>query len=93
MYHAAYKEALAAKQKVLSISDFTPPNAVDLVSPNVCCFNDRQWNLNNGMGDEKRIQEAHLIEEIALKIVEWEKAKAKAANEAAEAAQKRERNL
>jgi hypothetical protein len=90
MYHAACKEALAAKQKVLSISDSTPPNAVDLVSPNVCCFNDRQWNLNNGMGEEKRIQEAHLIEEIALKIVEWEKAKAKAANEAA---QKRERNL
>ena len=90
MYHAACKEALAAKQKVLSISDSTPPNAVDLVSPNVCCFNDRQWNLNNGMGEEKRIEEAHLIEEIALKIVEWEKAKAKDANEAA---QKRERNL
>jgi hypothetical protein len=42
------------------------------------------------MREEKRIQEAHLIEKTALEIVEWEKAKAKAANEAA---QKRECNL
>jgi hypothetical protein len=42
------------------------------------------------MREEKRIQEAHVIEETALKIVEWEKAKAKAANEAA---QKSECNL
>jgi hypothetical protein len=27
------------------------------------------------MREEKRIQEAHLIKETALKIVEWEKAK------------------
>ena len=39
--------------------------------------------------EEKRILEAHLIEETALKMVEWEKAKSRAANEAAEAAQDR----
>jgi hypothetical protein len=44
MYHAACKEALAAKQKVLSISDSTPPNAIDLTRPNV---HYRQRNLNN----------------------------------------------
>jgi len=45
MCHAACKEALAAKQKVLSISDSTPPNAIDLIRrPNV---HYRQRNLNN----------------------------------------------
>ena len=39
--------------------------------------------------EEKRIPEAHLIEETAWKMVEWEKAKSRAANEAAEAAQMR----
>jgi Flp pilus assembly protein TadB len=39
--------------------------------------------------EEKRIPEAHLIEETALKMVEWEKEKSRAANEAAEAAQMR----
>ncbi|KAJ6296461.1 hypothetical protein OIU78_024337 [Salix suchowensis] len=37
--------------------------------------------------EEKRVLEARLIEETSLKMVEWEKAKSKAANEAAEAAQ------
>ncbi|KAJ6758856.1 ADENINE NUCLEOTIDE ALPHA HYDROLASES-LIKE SUPERFAMILY PROTEIN [Salix koriyanagi] len=37
--------------------------------------------------EEKRVLEARLIEETSLKMVEWEKAKSKAANETAEAAQ------
>ncbi|KAG6741117.1 hypothetical protein POTOM_056605 [Populus tomentosa] len=64
MYHAALKEALAAKQKVMELE---------------------HWKII----EEKRILEAHLIEETALKMVEWEKAKSRAANEAAEAAQMR----
>ncbi|KAH8481442.1 hypothetical protein H0E87_029062 [Populus deltoides] len=64
MYHAALKEALAAKQKVMELE---------------------HWKII----EEKRIPEAHLIEETALKMVEWEKAKSRAANEAAEAAQMR----
>ncbi|KAB5514859.1 hypothetical protein DKX38_028765 [Salix brachista] len=41
------------------------------------------------MIEDKRVLEARLIEETSLKMVEWEKAKSKAANEAAEAAQMR----
>ncbi|KAJ6435962.1 hypothetical protein OIU84_001068 [Salix udensis] len=41
------------------------------------------------MIQDKRVVEARLIEETSLKMVEWEKAKSKAANEAAEAAQMR----
>ncbi|CAK7345792.1 unnamed protein product [Dovyalis caffra] len=64
LYHAACKEALAAKQKAMELE---------------------QWKMR----EEKRIQEVHQIEETALKMVEWERAKSKAANEAAEAAQMR----
>ncbi|KAJ6673109.1 hypothetical protein OIU85_012141 [Salix viminalis] len=41
------------------------------------------------MIEDKRVLEERLIEETSLKMVEWEKAKSKAANEAAEAAQMR----
>ncbi|XP_011018202.1 PREDICTED: U-box domain-containing protein 35 [Populus euphratica] len=71
MYHAALKEALAAKQKVIKSS------------PNCKVMELEHWKII----EEKRILEAHLIEETALKMVEWEKAKSRAANEAAEAAQ------
>ncbi|XP_061950960.1 U-box domain-containing protein 35 [Populus nigra] len=73
MYHAALKEALAAKQKIIKSS------------PNCKVMELEHWKII----EEKRIPEAHLIEETALKMVEWEKAKSRAANEAAEAAQMR----
>ncbi|XP_024929407.3 U-box domain-containing protein 51 [Ziziphus jujuba] len=63
MYHAACKEALQAKQKVMEL---------------------QQWKMK----EEKRLQEAQLAEETAMAVMEKEKAKCKAANEAAEASQR-----
>ncbi|KAG6740110.1 hypothetical protein POTOM_057747 [Populus tomentosa] len=73
MYHASLKEALAAKQKIIKSS------------PNCKVMELEHWKII----EEKRILEANLIQETALKMVEWEKAKSRAANEAAEAAQMR----
>ncbi|CAB79841.1 putative protein [Arabidopsis thaliana] len=73
MYSTACKEALTAKHKFL-LSELLNLQATEL----------QRWKL----AEERKFEEAKLAEEAALAIAEKEKAKSKAAMEAAEAAQR-----
>ncbi|KAF9661939.1 hypothetical protein SADUNF_Sadunf18G0001200 [Salix dunnii] len=88
MYSSACKEALTAKQKVKEISSSchvalrTPQRVLRLKSLQAKEL--QRWKME----EEQRLEEARLAEEAALAIAEREKAKSKAAIEAAEAAQR-----
>ncbi|OMO91083.1 hypothetical protein COLO4_18649 [Corchorus olitorius] len=97
MYSTACKEALTAKQKVKEIiiicctvsPDWKSSSQHTLTGYKILCIPSQArelqlWKLE----EERRMEEARLAEEAALAIAEKEKAKSKAAMEAAEAAQR-----
>lgn len=88
MYSTACKEALTAKQKVqeaLHSSSFQARSSYyNKRYKYVQAVELQRWKLE----EERRLEEARLAEEAAMAIVEKERAKSKAAMEAAEAARR-----
>ncbi|CAK7345791.1 unnamed protein product [Dovyalis caffra] len=81
MYSSACKEALTAKQKVLSVRTFYE-QSLKFVSS--LARELHRWKLQ----EQQRLEQSQLAEEAALQLVAKEKAKCKVAIEAAEAARR-----